>query len=47
MAASRLPVERRHFVEVSSRNLGGGHVCCGRTTASTLLAGAAAVCWTQ
>jgi len=28
MAASR-PVERRHFVEVCSRNLGGGHVCWG------------------
>jgi len=28
MAASR-PVEWRHFVEVNSRNLGGGHVCWG------------------
>jgi len=29
MAASRRPVEWRHFVEVNSRNLGSSHVCWG------------------
>jgi len=29
MAASSMPVEWHHFVEVNSRNLGGSHVCWG------------------
>ena len=38
MAASR-PVDWRHFAEVNSRSIGGGHVC---STAPPSLAGAAA-----
>jgi len=27
--AGRVTLFRRHFVEVNSRNIGGGHVCWG------------------
>ena len=29
MAASSRPIEWRHFIEVNSGNIGGGHVCWG------------------